>query len=72
MFVKREEAVRRATSLLTKALLVNLVVVFIPPVYIMKFSGGIGLHTYIALVFLVISLASLLAVWFARRAFGGL
>jgi hypothetical protein len=68
MFVKREETIRRAVSLLTKALLVNLAVVFIPPVYIMKFSGSIGPHTYMAIAFLGVSLASLLTVWFAKRA----
>ena len=68
MFVKREETIRRATSLLTKALLVNLAVVFIPPIYIMKFSGSIGIQTYAAMAFLGVSLASLLTVWFTKRA----
>uniref|UniRef100_A0A7C4BBC8 Uncharacterized protein n=1 Tax=Thermofilum pendens TaxID=2269 RepID=A0A7C4BBC8_THEPE len=68
LFVKREETIRRATSLLTKALLVNLAVAFIPPIYILKFSGSIGLHTYVAIAFLGVSLASLLTVWFTKRA----
>jgi len=67
MFIKREDAVKRASSLLTRALLINTVITLLPPIYIL-FSGPIGLHTYAALAFLLVSVASLLLVYYIRRA----
>ncbi|QOJ79698.1 hypothetical protein IG193_04385 [Infirmifilum lucidum] len=67
MFIKREDAIKRASSALTKALLINTIVTLMPPIYIF-FSGSIGLHTYIALAFLAVSVASLLLVYYMRRA----
>lgn len=67
MHVKREEAVRQASSLLSKALYLNLAVTLLPPLYIL-YAKSIGVGTYAALVFLALSLASLFATWHARRA----
>ncbi|MEM0376393.1 MAG: hypothetical protein QXI90_01250 [Thermofilum sp.] len=67
MHVKREEAVRRASSLLSKALYFNLAVVLVPPLYILL-AKSIDTGTYAALAFLALSLASLFVTWHARRA----
>lgn len=67
MYVKREEAVRKAYSLLSKALYFNLAVSLLPPLYIL-FSKSINTGTYLALAFLAFSLASLFTTWHARRA----
>lgn len=67
MFVKREDAIKKASSYLTRALLINTLIVLIPPVYIF-FSGPIGIHTYLALLYLILAVTSLLLVFYTRRA----
>lgn len=67
MFVKREDTIKAASSLVSRALLLNTVIVLVPPLYIF-FSESIGLHTYLALAFLALSLASLTLVYQVRRA----
>ncbi|MGC9108012.1 MAG: hypothetical protein ACP5IE_07495 [Infirmifilum sp.] len=67
MFVKREDVIKKASSILTRALIANTFLVLIPPIYIF-FSGPIGLHTYAALLLLFFSVASLLLVYYLRRA----
>ncbi|ABL78135.1 hypothetical protein [Thermofilum pendens] len=67
MFIRREDAVREASSYLVKAILVNSIAVFIPPLYIF-FSGHIGPDTIVALAFLAVSIASLLLIYYVRRA----
>ncbi|MCC6003027.1 MAG: hypothetical protein LM590_01650 [Thermofilum sp.] len=67
MYVKREDAIRRAQSYLARAIIVNSLAVFIWPTYIFL-SKHIGLHTYIALLLLAISGISLILVYYMRRA----
>jgi uncharacterized membrane-anchored protein len=67
MFVKREDAIRAAQSYLSKAIIINSLVVFIWPLYIF-FSKHIGPDTYIALLLLLTSIASLILVYYMRRA----
>ena len=67
MFVKREDAIKKASYLLTRALIINAFLVLLPPIYIF-FSGSIGIHTYVALILLCLSVSSLLLVYYMRRA----